>query len=122
MNRSPNGLVTAYRILAYVVGVLLAFGALVALPTKYLLTEGSTLQQFGEDVSVVWLVHGWVYLVYFIVTFFLARREGWTIPFTVLVLAAGLIPLLIFWVERQVMHKLRGEGSELDRVAHSGTQ
>ena len=43
-------LVSAYRILAYVVGVLLAFGSLVVLPCKYLLTDGSTLQSFGETV------------------------------------------------------------------------
>jgi integral membrane protein len=114
-----NGLVNAYRILALVVGVLLAFGAIVALPLKYLLTDGTTLQQFGEDASIVWLVHGWIYLVYFVVTFFLARRAGWTIPFTVLVLAAGLIPLLIFWVERRVMSKLKDEHPELTGMAHS---
>ena len=33
-----NGLVVAYRVLAFVVGVLLAFCALVALPLKYLAT------------------------------------------------------------------------------------
>ena len=66
--------ITAYRILAYVVGILLAFGSLVVLPMKYLLSEGSTLQQFGEDASIVWLLHGWIFAVYVVVTFFLARK------------------------------------------------
>ncbi len=114
-----TGLAKAYRILAYVVGVLLAFGALVALPTKYLFADGSAVQRFGEQADLVWLVHGWIYMVYVVVTFFLYRRERWTVPFTLLVLVAGLVPLLIFWVERQVEHKLRGEDTELDRVAHS---
>jgi integral membrane protein len=112
-------LVSAYRVLAFVVGILLAFGSLVVLPLKYLLTDGGTLQQFGENASVVWLFHGWIYIVYFIVTFFLSRRAGWTIPFTILVLAAGLIPLLIFWVEHRVMQKLKAENPELLEVAHS---
>ena len=116
-----NGLVTAYRILAFVVGILLAFGSLVVLPMKYLLTEGSTLQQFGEDASIVWLLHGWIFAVYVVVTFFLARKAGWSISFTLLALVAGLIPLLIFWVEHRVMQKLRAEHPELAPVAHSAS-
>jgi integral membrane protein len=114
-----TGLVRAYRILAYVVGVLLAFGALVVLPCKYLLTDGSTLQNFGEDASIVWLFHGWIYIVYFIVTFLLAVRVRWTIPFTILVLVAGLIPLLIFWVEHWVMLRLKADNPEQLGLAHS---
>ena len=114
-----TGLVRAYRILAYVVGVLLAFGALVVLPCKYLLTDGSTLQKFGEDASIVWLFHGWIYIVYFIVTFLLAVRVRWTIPFTILVLVAGLIPLLIFWVEHWVMQRLKADNPEQLGLAHS---
>ena len=108
-----NGLVTAYRILAFVVGILLAFGSLVVLPMKYLLTEGSTLQQFGEDASIMWLFHGWIFMVYVVVAFLLARKAGWTVGFTILVLVAGLIPLLIFWVEHQVARKVRAENPDL---------
>jgi integral membrane protein len=111
-----RGLLNAYRVLAIVVGVLLAFGALVALPLKYLLTEGSTLQQFGADSSIVWLIHGWVFAVYVVVAFILARKAGWTIGFTILALVAGLVPLLIFWVERRVVHKLKVENPDLEPV------
>ena len=106
--------------LAIVVGVLLAFCSLVALPLKYLATEGSTLQQFGEDASIVWLVHGWIFVVYVVVAFLLARKAGWSIGFTILALVAGLVPLLIFWVERRVVHKLQAENPDLEPVAHSG--
>lgn len=111
-----KGLLTTYRVLAIVVGVLLAFCSLVALPFKYLLTEGSTLQQFGEDASIMWLFHGWIFMVYVVVAFLLARKAGWTIGFTILALAAGLIPLLIFWVERRVVHKLKAENPDLEPV------
>ncbi len=111
-----KGLLTTYRVLAIVVGVLLAFCSLVALPLKYLLTEGSTLQQFGEDASVMWLFHGWIFMVYVVVAFLLARKAGWTVGFTILALAAGLIPLLIFWVERRVVHKLKAENPDLEPV------
>ncbi len=71
-----------YRALAYVVGVLLAFGTFVALPTKYLLTEGSSGQEFGESASLVWVVHGWVFMIYVVVAFVLSRRQGWSTRFT----------------------------------------
>jgi integral membrane protein len=116
-----KGLVTTYRVLAIVVGVLLAFCALVALPFKYLLPEGSTLQQFGEDASIMWLLHGWIFMVYVVVAVLLARKAGWSVGFTVVALVAGLVPLLIFWVERRVVHKLRVENPELLPVAHSTT-
>ena len=96
----------SYRVLAYVVGVLLAFGSFVAVPLRYLTTEGTDLQQLGELFSLVWVIHGWIYIAYVVVAFLLARRERWSVTFTLVMLAAGLIPLLIFWVERRVEHKV----------------
>ena len=98
-----------YRVLAFVVGVLLAFCALVALPTKYLATDGSDLQQFGESASIMWVFHGWIFMIYFVVAFLLARRFAWSARFTILTLVAGLIPLLIFWVERRVTARVNEE-------------
>ena len=105
-------LFNVYRVLALVVGVLLAFCTL-AFVLKYALTDGSSLQQFGEDASVMWLVHGWVFMVYVVVAFLLSRRASWSIGFTLLTLIAGLVPLLIFWVEHQVNLKVRAENPEL---------
>jgi len=106
-----NRLFVSYRVLALVVGVLLAFCALVAFPLKYFTTEGSDLQRFGEDASIMWLFHGWIFMVYVVVAFLLSRRAGWTVGFTLLVLVAGLVPLLIFFVERVVVRKVRTENA-----------
>ena len=106
-------LFNAYRVLALVVGVLLAFCALVAAPLKYLTTDGSSLQQFGESASIMWLFHGWIFMVYVVVAFLLARRARWSVGFTLVMLVAGLVPLLIFWVERRVAQKVRAENPEL---------
>ena len=106
-------LFNAYRVLAFVVGVLLAFCALVAAPLKYLATEGSSLQEFGESASIMWLFHGWIFMVYVVVAFLLSRQLRWSMGFTVVALAAGLIPLLIFWVEHKVTQKVRAENPEL---------
>ena len=104
-----RGLFRSYRVLALVVGVLLAFCSLVAFPLKYFTTEGSDLQRFGEDASIMWLFHGWIFMVYVVVAFLLSRRAGWTIGFTLLVLAAGLVPLLIFFVERVVSRRITAD-------------
>ena len=106
-------LFSSYRVLAFVVGVLLAVCALVAAPLKYLATEGSGPQSFGEDLSILWLLHGWIFMVYVVVAFLLARRARWSIAFTVLMLVAGLVPLLIFWVEHRVNELVRAEHPEL---------
>lgn len=106
-------LFSVYRVLAILVGVLLAFCALVAAPAKYLATEGSGLQEFGDHASIMWMAHGWIFMIYVVVAFLLARKAGWTPAFTILMLVAGLVPLLIFWVERQVVAKVSAETPEL---------
>jgi integral membrane protein len=106
-------LFNVYRVLAFVVGVLHAFCALVAAPRKNLTEEGSSLQQFGESASIMWLFHGWIFMVYVVVAFLLARRARWSVGFTLLMLVAGLVPLLIFWVEHRVTQKVRAENPEL---------
>ena len=66
-----------YRFLALLVGVLLAFCSLVILPARYLATQGTALQTFGEQWSILWMVHGWVFIIYVMVAFLLSRRAGW---------------------------------------------
>ena len=99
----------AYRVLAILVGVLLAFCSLVVLPARYLAPDGSSLQQFGETWSILWAVHGWVFIVYVL----LWRHTRWSVPFAFLVLISGLIPLVIFYVERVVTRRIRAEHPEL---------
>ena len=104
----------AYRVLALTVGVLLTVLAFVAMPMKYLLTEGTSAQVFGDHLTtVVAIGHGYLYMAYLVVAFLLARRVRFSTAFTILVLAAGLLPLVIFWIERRVEHRVRAEAPEL---------
>ena len=48
-----------------------------------------------------------------VVAFFLSRKARWSPTFTVVAIAAGLIPLLIFWVEHRVAQRFRAEHPEL---------
>lgn len=106
-------LLRTYRVLALSVGVLLAFCSLVVLPSRYLAPDGSGLQRFGENWSILWALHGWAFIVYVVVSFLLWRQTRWTAPFAFLVLVSGLIPLVIFYVERVVTRRIREEHPEL---------
>jgi integral membrane protein len=109
-----RNLFPAYRVLALIVGVLLTVLVFVAMPLKYLPADGSSLHVTGDHLTAfVGIAHGWIYMVYLGVSFFLSRRTRWSLPFTLLVLLAGLVPILIFWVERRVTQRVRRENPEL---------
>ena len=107
-------LFNAYRVLATVVGILLTILVFVAVPLKYLSADGSSNADLGETLtSVVGVTHGWIYIAYLGVSLVIARRSRWPLGFTLLTLLAGLVPILIFWVERQVVRRLRTQYPEL---------
>jgi integral membrane protein len=65
-----QGALTRYRIIAWIVGVILLVLVLVGMPIKYI----------GDDDTVVGLVgpiHGFLFMVYVALTFDLARRAKW---------------------------------------------
>ena len=90
-----NAAHTRYRVAAYVVGVMLLVLVLVAMPIKY----------FGDNdtpVAIVGPIHGWLFAIYLVITFDLARRTTWPLKRTLGVMVAGTIPFLSFYVERKV--------------------
>ena len=103
-----RNLFSAYRVLAIIVGILLTVLVFVAVPLKYLPTEGTSTQVFGADLtSIIGVVHGWCYIAYVAVAFFLSRRAKWDLGFTVLTLLAGLVPILSFWAEHRATARVR---------------
>lgn len=107
-------LFNAYRVLATIVGILLTILVFVAVPLKYLTDDGTSVQTFGEDLtSIVGVTHGWFYIAYLGVSLVIVRRSRWPIGFSLLILLAGLVPILIFWVESRVVRRLRAENAEL---------
>ncbi len=117
-----KNLFNVYRVLAILVGILLTILVFVGLPLKYFTTDGTSLQHTGETITtVVGIAHGWLYMAYVVTAFFLSRRARWSLGFTLLALAAGLIPILIFWVEHRVTQKVRAEHPELDPSHPTGS-
>ena len=85
-----------YRIAAYVVGVMLLLLVAVAMPLKY----------FGDNptpVEIIGPIHGWLFAIYVVITFDLARRTSWPLKRTLGVMIAGTIPFVSFYAERKVV-------------------
>jgi integral membrane protein len=92
--------VRAYRAMAYVTGTMLIILCFVGIP----------LQVFaGNDAvaKIVGTAHGFLYIVYLVVAFAMTRlvRIRTASLTTVIVLAAGTIPVLTFVVERWVTRR-----------------
>ena len=97
-----KGALLRYRVMAYIVGVMLLVLVFVAMPLKYLGDDPTLVETIGP-------VHGFLYAVYLLVTLDLAVRAKWRWGFTLLVMLAGTIPFLSFVAERRVAHRVAAE-------------
>lgn len=98
-----TGALTRYRVMAWVVGVVLASLVLVAMPLKY-------VAHVGEDtIGLFWMAHGYLFMAYLVVTVDLARRCRWHVGYALLVCLAGTIPFLSFVAEHSVTRRVRAQ-------------
>ncbi|MEV4639413.1 DUF3817 domain-containing protein [Actinoplanes sp. NPDC049548] len=93
-----QGALTRYRIIAWIVGVILIVLVLVGMPLKYAGDNDTVVAAVGP-------VHGFLYMIYLAATFDLSRRAGWPLGRMLLVMLAGTIPFFSFWAERVVSRK-----------------
>lgn len=91
---------TRFRMMAYVVGIMLLVLVGVAMPLKYLAGR-------PQVVDVVAPVHGFLYVGYVAVAVDVAFRRRWSLLRTGLVLLGGAVPFLSFVIERQVVREVR---------------
>ena len=120
---------TAYRVMATIVGVLLVVLCLIGVPlanfdgspmwgvfdsTPTWVTPGSDAQQVGELITTyLGVAHGWLYMIFLFSAFLLWRRARWDFPFTLVTLVCGTIPLVSFWAEHRATRRVRAEHPEL---------
>ena len=88
-----------FRILAYVVGVML-LALVTAMGFKY-------LDDQPRGVEIIGPIHGFIYAVYLAFALDLAIKARWSVRGTLLVLIAGTVPFLSFVAERTVTRKVR---------------
>ena len=89
--------VRGYRIMAYVTGTMLVILCFICVPLRY-------LGHHPGPAEVVGAIHGVLYIVYVVVAFVMTRlvRMKVASPGTIIVLLAGILPVLTFVVERWV--------------------
>ena len=95
-----RGALTRYRVIAYVVGVLLAVLVCVGLPLKYIWGDGRVVTWTG-------MPHGWLYMLLLITAYDLGRRVKWSIKWFLAIMAAGTIPFLSFVAEHFATKNVR---------------
>ena len=101
--RAGQGVPTAltrYRVMAWIVGVLLIALVLVAVPVKY-------FGHVNEPVTILGTLHGWLYFIFFLTACDLAVRARWSLKDTVLTVLAGTVPVLSFYAERVATRRTR---------------
>ena len=110
--------VLRYRVMAYVTGVMLIILCFVGVPLQ--------IAGHAAVADIVGDLHGFLYLVYLVFAWLLARRLHLTLGRTVLLLA-GTIPILTFVVERWVTHRyiepaLAGQQTARPEMAKPGNR
>ena len=114
-------LFSTYRILATVVGISIATLFFVGVPLKYghvlspgLWPVGSSPQRLGAGINKgLGIAHGFIYMGFVLVAFTLSRRARWSLPFTLITLLFGTVPVLSFWAEHRAVAKTLQEHPDL---------
>lgn len=119
MTSELAGPLLRYRVMATVVGVLLIVLCLVGVPLHYgyllapdLVPKGGRAWQLGADISTyLGVAHGWLYMIFLFAAFHLSRRARWDLPFTLVTLVSGTVPILSFWAEHRATRRVREEAT-----------
>ncbi len=102
-----DGALRRYRIMAYIVGVFLLVLVGVGIPLQYAAGKPAVVQIVGP-------IHGFLYIVYLLAAVDLARRARLTLLQLALMVGAGFVPFLAFfiehWVTKQVTAELTAAG------------
>ncbi|QOC90638.1 DUF3817 domain-containing protein [Micromonospora craniellae] len=86
---------TRYRVIAWIVGVVLILLVVIGMPLKYGFDNPILVETVGQ-------AHGFLYMLYLVAAFDLSRRVDWPLKRMVLVMLAGTVPFVSFWAERRV--------------------
>lgn len=86
---------TRYRVIAYVVGIVLILLVVVGMPLKYVWATPVVVETVGP-------AHGFLYMAYLVAVFDLGRRVNWPLGRLAAVMLAGTIPFVSFYAERVV--------------------
>ncbi|MEU6478495.1 DUF3817 domain-containing protein [Streptomyces sp. NPDC047017] len=99
-----RSVLTRYRVMAYVTGVLLVLLTLGVIAKYGLQIDGA-----AKFTTVIGIAHGWLYVIYLVVAFDLGSKAKWPVAKQLWVLLAGTIPTAAFFVERRISRELEAK-------------
>jgi integral membrane protein len=91
-----------YRVMAYVVGVLLIVLVCVGLPLKYIWHDDTI-------VNITGVAHGWLYMILIITAIDLGRRARWSIWRLLAIALAGTVPFVTFVAEHSATKDVKAK-------------
>lgn len=95
-----GGALIRYRMIAYLVGVVLILLVVVGMPLKYGWDQPIVVETVGP-------AHGFLYMVYLLASFDLGRRADWPLRRMLLLMLAGTVPFVSFYAERVATRQVR---------------
>ncbi|MGI8678760.1 MAG: DUF3817 domain-containing protein [Jatrophihabitans sp.] len=93
---AAKGALGRYRIMAFVTGVVLLAG------TVELILKYTTSLHLEPVYGYLWIGHGWLFMIYVIITALLGFKLRWPLARYALVMLAGTIPTMSFVAEHFV--------------------
>ncbi len=102
-----RGALTRYRVMAWIVGILLVVLVCIGLPLKYIWNDGRVVTWTGVP-------HGWLYMILLITAYDLSRRVGWSIKWVLMIMAAGTVPFLSFVAEHFATKDVRARVAKVE--------
>jgi integral membrane protein len=85
-----------YRVMAYITGVLIIVVCFVGIPMQVVGHNAFIVNDIGT-------IHGVLYIIYIIFAYILAQKLKMKMGPTILLLLAGTVPIMTFFVERWMM-------------------
>lgn len=82
-----------YRVMAYITGVLIIVVCFAGIPLQVAAHNTFIVNDIGT-------LHGFLYIIYVVVAYILAQKLKMRLGPTILLLLAGTIPVMTFFVER----------------------
>ncbi len=104
---AASGALLRYRIMAFTTGVVLLAG------TIALILKAVGVRHMEPGTGLLWLAHGYLYLLYVIVTAILGVKLRWPLARYALVMLAGTVPTMSFVAEHFVTRAARASADQV---------
>lgn len=101
---------TAYRTLAWIVGLNLIF-VITAWIAQLTTGDGSWWNRNAGAITVVDMVHGYLFMALLVLIAVLGRRHRWSPGFLITTALLATVPVVSFWAERRATATLREDRS-----------